>query len=194
MSIQLAMEPLKIKSGQQCREEVRLSLTGKDLMDFLQQHNVAEAMAVFWQINKIVWAKWNGSQFILPGDGNLQPNLWQELRVFNNDVELKLRACEGALKGRFLDERDNDGAPCEYVDSLSRLWGKTVAAEGDWLMLEDKSRKLKMQIPAVAEKAQFYGLVTRNYIGVNQNTAQAGYADYRYVKICAADTELEGEL
>ena len=56
------------------------------------------------------------------------------------------------------------------------------------MKLEDAARKLKQILPQAEERAKYYGLVTRSYIGY-EATGQAGYADYRYVRIAAADVE-----
>ena len=189
MSIKLALELLRLQRGCWKRESVSLPQSVEAVAAFLKEHGIAKAAAVIWQINKIFWCKWEQGGFRLPEGGSMRPELWQELRIFNEAMELKLTCDEGTLHGRLLEENDGAGEPCEYVDSLSRLWGEAAERQGDWLLLEDKSRKLRQEIPAPEEEARFYGLVTRNYIGINERTAQAGYEDYRYVKICAADVE-----
>lgn len=189
MSIDLALEPLQLKKGKQYKKKVVLSLAAENVAEFLQEQCIVAATVICWQANKVFWAKWDGNNFVMPGDEKLQPKLWLEIRVFNEDMELKLRNNRGQLQGRFIDERNGQAEPCEYVDSLSRLWGEAAGTEDGWMMVEDKSRKLRQQLPEIAEPARFYGLITRNYVGVNERTAQAGYVDYRYVKICSADTE-----
>ena len=57
-----------------------------------------------------------------------------------------------------------------------------------YMKLEDAARKLKQILPQAEGHAKYYGLVTRSYIGY-EATGQAGYADYRYVRIAAADVE-----
>ena len=189
MSIKLALGPLQVQKCCQRKEEVSLPLKAEAVAAFLQEHGVRQAAVVIWQLDKILWGKWEKGQILLAGGQSARPELWLELRVFNETAELHLTGNEGTMQGRFLQEVAENGEPCEYVDSLARLWGEAAGEEEGWLLLEDKDRKLRQQVPAPCEKARFYGLVTRNYIGINQRTAQAGYEDYRYVKICAADIE-----
>ena len=55
------------------------------------------------------------------------------------------------------------------------------------MTLVDRDRKLSMKIPSIGAKAKDYALVTRSYIGINKQTAQAGYTDYRFKAIIPAD-------
>ena len=189
MSIKLALEPLQLQKGCMRKEAVQLPLQGEGLASFLQEQGIAQATVIIWQINKIFWGRWENGRFLLPEGQTLRPELWLEIRIFNEAMELKLVSEDGSLKGRFLEEGSAEGEPCEYVDSLSRLWGEAKEQQGSWMVMEDRERKLRQLIPAPSEQSRFYGLVTRNYVGVSGSAAQAGYEDYRYVKICAADIE-----
>ena len=83
-------------------------------------------------------------------------------------------------------------AMVEYIDSISRFWGERNEEARDvpegYMKLEDAARKLTQMLPRVEGQARYYGLVTRSYIGY-EATGQAGYTDYRYVRIAAADVE-----
>ncbi|MDD7678763.1 MAG: CRISPR-associated protein Csx19, partial [Anaerovibrio sp.] len=76
----------------------------------------------------------------------------------------------------------------EYVDSLSRLWGENTDFADGYVALGDKERKIRLEIPADDGSYQYYGLVTRNYIGYTDNN-QAGYVDSRYVAIENGEVE-----
>ena len=148
-----------------------------------------EANVVVWQVHGITWGRWQNGSLKLAGDAAKKCSLWLELRVFNEEEELHLKKSGDLWLGRW--RKDGVGEATEYVDSISRFWGEMVEAadlpEG-YMKLEDAARKLKQILPQAEERAKYYGLVTRSYIGY-EATGQAGYADYRYVRIAAADVE-----
>lgn len=191
MSIELALEDrMCIRQGSSERRPLSLARSEAALCEKLEELGMKEADVVVWQVQGIAWGRWQGGSLKLAGDAAKQCSLWLELRVFNEEEELHLKKSGDLWIGRW--RRDGAGEATEYVDSISRFWGERAEAAVDapegYMKLEDAARKLKQILPQVEERAKYYGLVTRSYIGY-EATGQAGYADYRYVRIAAADVE-----
>jgi CRISPR-associated protein, TIGR03984 family len=190
MSIELAFEDqMCIQQGSSERLAVSLARKEAALCEKLETLGMKEANVVVWQVHGITWGCWQNGSLKLAGDVAKNCSLWLELRVFNEEEELHLKKSGDLWLGRW--RKDGAGEATEYVDSISRFWGEMVEAadlpEG-YMKLEDAARKLKQILPQAEEHAKYYGLVTRSYIGY-EATGQAGYADYRYVRIAAADVE-----
>lgn len=190
MSIELALEDqMCIQQGSSERLAVSLARKEAALCEKLETLGMKEANVVVWQVHGITWGRWQNGSLKLAGDAAKKCSLWLELRVFNEEEELHLKKSGDMWLGRW--RKDGAGEATEYVDSISRFWGERVEAadapEG-YMKLEDAARKLKQILPQAEERAKYYGLVTRSYIGY-EATGQAGYADYRYVRIAAADVE-----
>lgn len=190
MSIELALEDqMCIQQGSSERLAVSLERNETALCEKLETLGMKEANVVVWQVHGITWGRWQNGSLKLAGDAAKKCSLWLELRVFNEEEELHLKKSGDMWLGRW--RKDGAGEATEYVDSISRFWGEMVEAadlpEG-YMKLEDAARKLKQILPQAEERAKYYGLVTRSYIGY-EATGQAGYADYRYVRIAAADVE-----
>ena len=190
MSIELALEDqMCIQQGSSERLAVSLERKEAALCEKLEVLGMKEANVVVWQVHGITWGRWQNGSLKLAGDAAKKCSLWLELRVFNEEEELHLKKSGDMWLGRW--RKDGAGEATEYVDSISRFWGERVEAadapEG-YMKLEDAARKLKQILPQAEEHAKYYGLVTRSYIGY-EATGQAGYADYRYVRIAAADVE-----
>ena len=190
MSIELALEDqMCIQQGSSERLAVSLERKEAALCEKLEVLGMKEANAVVWQVHGITWGRWQNGSLKLAGDAAKKCSLWLELRVFNEEEELHLKKSGDLWLGRW--RKDGAGEATEYVDSISRFWGEMVEAadlpEG-YMKLEDAARKLKQILPQAEEHAKYYGLVTRSYIGY-EATGQTGYADYRYVRIAAADVE-----
>lgn len=190
MSIELALEDqMCIQQGSSERLAVSLERKEAALCEKLEVLGMKEANVVVWQVHGITWGRWQNGSLKLAGDAAKKCSLWLELRVFNEEEELHLKKSGDLWLGRW--RKDGAGEATEYVDSISRFWGEMVETadlpEG-YMKLEDAARKLKQILPQAEERAKYYGLVTRSYIGY-EATGQAGYADYRYVRIAAADVE-----
>ncbi len=190
MSIELALEDqMYIQQGSSERLAVSLARKEAALCEKLETLGMKGANVVVWQVHGITWGCWQNGSLKLAGDVAKNCSLWLELRVFNEEEELHLKKSGDLWLGRW--RKDGAGEATEYVDSISRFWGEMVEAadlpEG-YMKLEDAARKLKQILPQAEEHAKYYGLVTRSYIGY-EATGQAGYADYRYVRIAAADVE-----
>ena len=190
MSIELALEDqMCIQQGSSERLAVSLERNETALCEKLETLGIKDANVVVWQVHGITWGRWQNGSLKLAGDAAKKCSLWLELRVFNEEEELHLKKSGDLWLGRW--RKDGAGEATEYVDSISRFWGERVEAadapEG-YMKLEDAARKLKQILPQAEEHAKYYGLVTRSYIGY-EATGQAGYADYRYVRIAAADVE-----
>jgi len=176
-----------------CQEEtVCMDCNMAALRRELEQRFKCRATVVLWMMHRILWGIWDGSQITFVSSGGKTPEAdelyWQELRIFNEEMELHLLRSDDKLKGRFI--RDAGEQAREHVDSISRFWGEREASE-DCLCLVDRSRKLRLELPQVAGDGQYYGLVTRAYIGIHPRTHQAGYVDYRFLRIACADVKGE---
>lgn len=186
MGLELAENTLKIEQIGSTREATACALTLADLMRCLTERFSGRAFFVAWQMNGIVWGRWQDGQLALAAGGALNLQYIEELRVFNETAEIHLCRRDGKLQGRFIN--DTVGNPIKFVDSFSRLWGEKERVENGYITLVDKNRKLTMTVPCDDEgEGLWYGLVTRNYIGINETTYQAGYTDYRYVGITSAE-------
>lgn len=185
--IELAEEKLQIQSVKHEQKMLGCSLDEVSLRKVLQTCGIEQANIVVWQVNKIRWGKWKQGKAVFADDESADIQLWLEVRIFNEQSELHLVREGGRLQGRFC--QDGQGEAIEYVDAISRFWGEHKSGGNDWLVLEDADRKLKQVLPEATTDARFYGLITRNYIGINEKTAQAGYVDYRYVAIAPADVK-----
>ncbi len=184
--VQLALNELQIQSAGYQERPVCIECSQNALQQELEQCQMKNATICLWMMQKIAWGTWNGSLIEFTGTSNDtgSAEYWQELRVFNDDAELHLKRYGDKLKGRFI--RDAGQESREHVDSIARLWGECSSNE-NCLCLDDHNRKLHMELPKSEDKALYYGLVTRNYIGINPRTHQAGYVDYRFVRIASAD-------
>ena len=188
MGLELAKNPLKIKQIAAEREEDincawDLAAITRVLADKLPQ----PALAVIWQRHRISWGRWQEGKLSLADGSVLEPAYIEELRVFSAQAELHLCRQGESLRGRFV--RDSEGNSGKCVDSLARLWGEKTAAANGYVTLRDKDRKLTLTVPSDDTAARWYGLITRSYVGVNEHTHQAGYADYRYMGITSAEEE-----
>ena len=154
------------------------------LGDVIKQYMKDTASLVVWQRHQISWGQWDGSSLILANQEDLDENQIIEIRVFNDKEELHLYRRRGAYEGRYVC--DGEGAVQSHVDTLARLWGHKTAHDGTFATLKDDERFLSMTVPC-QEKADYYGLVTRSYIDVDDETGQAGYRDYRFVRIESAE-------
>ena len=136
------------------------------------------AIFVAWQIQSVVWGKFDGEKLSANVDD------WLECRIFNDSAELHLKRTGENFSGRYL--RDEAGTGNFYVDSFARFWGEFDSAAEGFITLLDKPRKIAMEIPCDDAGKKFYGLTTRNYIGSDDATGLSGYVDYRFVAIESA--------
>ena len=174
---------LKLCEGKKISESVDCLSTE---LEKILREKFSEPHGIFvaWQIQNIVWGKFDGEKFLLKD--NLPPNCddWLECRIFNAGEELHLKRDGENFIGRYV--RDAEGTGDFYVDSFARLWGEYSSAADGWITLLDAQRKLSMIIPCDDDRKKFYGLKTRNYIGSDEDTGLSGYVDYRFVAIESA--------
>lgn len=183
--IELTREPLHLRKGWSKWQDIHEGAT--NLLPILEEYQFNRGTAVVWLEYKIAIAE-AGSELV----ELLQKNAayWQELRVFDADKELYLTHEGSEIIGRYVEdcgEKAEGTVEQEYVDSAARLWGRRTGLVQGRMLLEDKERKLSLELPEQEQLAEYYGLVSRSYVGKNPVTYQAGYVDYRYVAICPAD-------
>ena len=172
----LAKKNLQLREGKTFSE--RLECTAPELEN-LFRNKFSEGIFVAWQIQNIVWGEFDGEKISSNVDD------WLEVRLFNTDAEIHLKRTGKNFVGRFI--RDEAGTGNFYVDSFARLWGERTASEDGWITLTDERRKISMTLPCADGGKNFYGLLTRNYIGSDAATGLSGYVDYRFVAIEPAD-------
>lgn len=182
MSLELARQPLQIVDSPVSRKE-HIHET-QPLTTVIQAYIKADASLIVWQRQQILWGRWDGKAFIFAKKDSLDEAQILEIRIFNEREELRLCRRHGAYEGRYVC--DGEGLVQSHVDTLSRLWGHKTAHDGDFVTLKDDERFLSMTVPS-REKADYYGLVTRSYIESDGETGQAGYTDYRFVRIEPAE-------
>ena len=190
--LNVACTPLIIKPGKCTIIPKCVCKAGKnELLQIIEKHFHKEADIVLWQMQSIVWGKYENHKIIWADEADIFEEGWIELRIFNETEELHLYRKGTELIGRYRSDDGQDN--CEYVDSFSRFWGENTetveAVENGFVKIQDIERKLEMIIPASVENAKRYGLLTRNYVTTNEVNGQAGYTDFRFVKIASADLE-----
>ena len=148
-------------------------------LEKILRRKIAAGIFVAWQVQSIVWGKFDGEKISSNVDD------WLECRIFNENEEIHLKRDGKTFVGRYI--RDENGTGDFYVDSFSRFWGERTASTGDWITLTDARRKISMTLPCSDDNKKFYGLTTRNYIGSDNLTGLSGYVDYRFVTIEPAD-------
>ena len=175
---------LEIKKSKTIFENVRcensLSEVEKIISEKFQQSN---GIFVAWQIQNIVFGKLENFKLKLKNDLPKVEN-FLECRIFNEVEELHLKNFSSEFRGRYV--RDEIGDENFFADSFSRFWGKFQNSEKGFVKLIDSERKLCLEIPTDLS-AEYYGLLTRNYIGSDKETGLSGYVDYRFLKIEGAD-------
>ncbi len=184
-------EKLEIAHGSSCIVSgLRCAMNPEAICEELKKAlGDAPGLVILWQMNRIVWGRWESGQVILWDGSPLDVEIIEELRAFHETAELHLTRVGDVLVGRSV--RDGEGESRDYVDSRSQLWGERqeeklldgVQIPDDYVRLLDADRKISLVIPVADTTKKYYGLVTRNYIGVNDATAQAGYTDYRYLAV-----------
>ena len=187
MGMDLAKQALKITHGQSSCQPVRVALSLDAVTAKAAELMPEPACAVLWEMQDIVWGKWDGHSFYWTKE-DVCADDWQEIRIFHADGELHLRRSGGELVGRFIT--DGKGGNTDYIDSFSRLWGerdeKQESVPDGFVHLYDASRKIKMTVPCEDGESPWLGLTTRNYIGSDAETGLSGYTDYRFVGISGA--------
>lgn len=189
MSLETAKNPLQIKTD--CIStvcEVRIETDAPDAVERkMAEHILADGKIVIWQMDRIIFGRWQSGHIALASGETIQPEFWQELRIFNENEELHLRRVRKGFRGRYRKDEPAQGGCCPYVDSFSRFWGTANDTPKDgYATLIDEQRKLRLVIPVEDESADWYGLETRNYIGSDKETGLSGYIDYRFVHIASA--------
>ena len=167
-----------------------IAKTEAALIDELKKHDLKGALIALWQINKIVWGKWDGEKLTLLDGSSVDTALLQELRAFTDKAELRLVATGSLLQGRFIADSDNEAEQYEHIDTANRFWGKVTAQTDSSITVTDKERKLTQTLPLpddLTAPPEYLYLKLRSYISYDKTTAQAGYADYRYLKITGRD-------
>ena len=183
MSLDLAKKPLEIKEGKYSIKAVceKVETTiWQTWFKFIKQ----DAAIIVWRMQSILWGTVKNGKVVFYNNETVDPQTVLEMRIFNETEELYVVRDSDEFVGRYIE--DDGPETIKYVDSIARLWGKRTERQNDFVVLKDVSRKLILQLPC-SEDAEYYGLVTRNYIGYAEETGQAGYTDYRFVSITSAE-------
>lgn len=182
--LELAKETcLKICPCKIVSENVSCEISLNGVQSLLQKFTNPRADFVAWQIQNIIWGKYDNGKFFSTSE--ITPQFWIECRIFNETAELHLKRIENKFFGRYVTE--TEGAENFYADSFSRFWGENPGKVNGFIKLLDRQRKLCMQIPCENKNSKWYGLLTRNYISSDETTGLSGYTDYRFVAIETAE-------
>lgn len=185
MSLETAENPLILMDGISLKKEFSLPVTDEALLKVFADDMPEPAVLAVWSAASVCWAQWDGKEMYFAGE-KPEASLIYELRLFNREGEIHLVRKGNQFCGRCIT--DGEGEPSAYVDTFSRLWGEKISESHGFVTLRDKDRKIELTVPC-EEEGSYYGLTTRNYVGINEETGQAGYRDYRFVSIEAADWE-----
>ncbi|WP_405733619.1 CRISPR-associated protein Csx19 [Anaerovibrio slackiae] len=166
----------------------------QELLALLAEALPEGGLVTAWLPQQVLWGRYDGKGFTFAKASSLTENVL-EMRVFSKEAEVYarnrgdntylVRICHDYPAGAAA--AGAEGMETEYVDSLSRLWGENAGVADGYAVLQDKDRKIRLEIPVDANHCK-YGLVTRNYIGYTENN-QAGYVDSRYVAIENGEVE-----
>lgn len=166
----------------------------QELLALLAEALPEGGLVMAWLPQQVLWGRYDGKGFTFAKASSLTENVL-EMRVFSKEAEVYarnrgdntylVRICHDYPAGAAA--AGAEGMETEYVDSLSRLWGENAGVADGYAVLQDKDRKIRLEIPVDANHCK-YGLVTRNYIGYTENN-QAGYVDSRYVAIENGEVE-----
>ena len=183
--LNLAMESgLKICECAIVSDTVTCEISLDDVEELIEnKFENSNAIFVAWQIQNIIWGKFDGEKLFSTAE--VTPQFWLECRIFNETAELHLKRVYGDFCGRYI--KDTKGGERYFVDSFSRLWGENKSVSDGFIKLLDKQRKLCMEIPCEDKNSKWYGLLTRNYISSDEKTGLSGYSDYRFVTIEPAE-------
>ena len=187
MGIELAMDALQYKDSSRKVTALECDRNMASLEQILNEYLQLDAVVILWRMQDIVWGRWQDKKLVLADpDQSIDISLLLEIRVFNQQEEIHLVRYGEKLSGRY--SMDGTGDPVCYVDSAARFWGSNESkkVQEGYAEVVDSNRKLHMRIPCDTA-AEYYALVTRNYIAVESATGQAGYNDYRFLAIIPAD-------
>lgn len=184
----LARNPLHIQHG----NVEKITINGEKSLDtILKQYLTANAAVICWQRHRISWGLWKNQVIQLADGTELDEDKILEIRVFNENEEIHLVRKGQNYCGRYVHDEAGQGAA--YVDSLSRFFGKKQGQADGYITLRDSERFFTMTLPCDDSSSSYYGLVTRNYITADETTGQAGYTDYRFVRITSAEGDINNE-
>ena len=183
MSIELAKYPLTIVQGACNVDKVHNKANDDSIYAWIKQF-FTDATIVIWRMHRVEWGTITSGRITLKDNNPLDSDTILETRIFSEMAELRLVRSGNEFVGRYIVDKGMKAA--KYIDSMARLWGEKVSREGEYVLLKDAKRKMTLCVPS-EEEAEFYGLVTRNYIGYAEQNGQAGYVDYRYVRITSAE-------
>lgn len=176
---------LKLREGKSFFEPIKCECSLQAVEKILhEKFQTQQANLIAWQIQNIVWGKFDGEKFLFPENVTVDAQDWLECRTFNAQEEFHLKRAENFLRGRYV--RDESGKGNFFADSFARLWGEEISAADGFINLLDRERKLFMQVPCDKVGCKWYGLLTRNYIDSDEKTGLSGYVDYRFVSIESA--------
>lgn len=123
------------------------------------------------------------------GNEEFDPKYLLQLRVFDQDKELHIRR-KGEHRFLLRYRTDGEGEPVEAVEAYQMLWGRSRDDVPGWVRLSEK-RGVELILPwdRTLKKGSRLWLRTRNYIGYNEETQQAGYLDSRFIEFVPEEDE-----
>ncbi|MDR0838919.1 MAG: hypothetical protein LBN99_04680 [Oscillospiraceae bacterium] len=149
-----------------------------------------KAWAVCTMYHGVIIGKWDGKRLNFHKDAEFSEDCVTEMRVFNNDAELRFVKTDGGIKERYI----TDGANSDVYDKKYLVYGTDYTPDSGGIFLTEE-RGGKLWFPAVPEFADGkvnLWLGIRNYlkynpvsIGDDDTKRQTGkpaleVTDYRY--------------
>ena len=113
---------LELRAGKNICEPVECAPVDAEKV-LREKFGDASAIFVAWQIQNIVWGKFDGGK--ISSRSELTPEYWLECRFFNADAELHLKRVGKNLRGRYIC----DGMALRiFTSTVSRGSGEKIPA------------------------------------------------------------------
>lgn len=146
---------------------------------------IKDGLVVCWLHYELLFGRITNGAVSFPNVEAL-PNIDKHLvrlRAFNKDKELHLWRSGQDVKGRL--RVDTEGDTTDYIETDLYLWGNPAdgAPEGYVHLKEERGWDAVVPFDGTLPKNGVLRLATRNYIGYDEETCQAGYVDSRFVSI-----------
>lgn len=87
-------------------EKVNCTLSLQEIESTLKKYLQSPALVIVWQIQNIVWEKYENDQIKLNTEAEVNINHWLECRIFNQNEEIHLKRKGNSLRGRYI--RDDE--------------------------------------------------------------------------------------
>lgn len=157
-------------------------LNDSDLNQSISENIKDKSFVAAYLDYKVLIGKFEDKRLYFYDDESFEARYIQRLRVFNEDRELLIWRSSDGLKGRL--RIDGEGDDAFVVDAEQVLFGTEAEDLKGFTRIREK-RGTELILPIsdlrIDDKKNRAFIKTRNYIGFNEDTHQAGYIDCRFV-------------